>query len=235
MEDGDQIIKTIPLALVIILLFACEKAEKTEHRLFAARGEASEELPPSPKVEIDPVFRSAMTFDDLFTLDRVIKLETTEQSRIGYLKKIRYHHDRLYILDNIQNTVLVFDDKGTFLHPIGRSGEGPGEYGKAENIYIHNNDIAVVDSRGIKVLFYDLQGNFKRSITPDITDFPIYFYGNLIFRDNLLYVCDFFSYDADMPRHLVLDLTEEPAPQSSALASGCPSTTRQSARRRLTT
>jgi hypothetical protein len=197
---------------LILCASSCTEQTKHAHLLPKTKGEAARPFPREPIHKENSLIQNAEYLDDLFSLERVIKLETRDSSILGYIQAARFYEHKFYILDNIQNIVQVFDDSGQHLHSIGRNGEGPGEYKKADNIYIVDRRVAVVDSSGTKVLIYDLQGNHIQSITPDTSKFPIYFYGNMIFKEDLLYVCDFFSFDQNMPRHVVLKTSREPAP-----------------------
>jgi hypothetical protein len=153
--------------------------------------------------------RRARTFDDLFDLERVIKLETTDVSTIGYMRQVRYVGGRLIVLDDIQMSVMLFDDQGNFLRAIGRRGKGPGEYSEPTNVYIHGSEIVVVDTAESQILFYNFDGTHTRTVRPDNSKFKIFFYGNIILQDNLIYVCDFHSLNKNMPKHVVLDATND--------------------------
>lgn len=56
-----------------------------------------------------------------------VPLETTEESLIGNLEKVKKAKDKYYIFDR-EHTVLVFSESGDHLYTIGQKGGGPGEY-----------------------------------------------------------------------------------------------------------
>jgi len=202
------------LLLFSMLMVACADSSNREAPIPKGRGPAPRAEypgPPLPRAQTARV-READAFDDLFTMARVVRLEVTESSVIGYLRQIRMIGDRLVVLDDIQKAVLLFDDEGSFLARIGRQGEGPGEYIDPVNIHLHNSQIAVVDQGGNQLLFYEMDGTHSKTIAPDTSAFPIFLYGNLVLEDDLIYVCDFHSLNKTMPKHLALTFSDPARP-----------------------
>ena len=65
---------------------------------------------------------------DFFSDINLIPLETTAESLIKEITKVKYHKDKYYVLDCPLHRILVFDNVGKYLHKIDNRGEGPSEY-----------------------------------------------------------------------------------------------------------
>ena len=81
------------------------------------------------------------------------------------------HKDNYYIMDPVQQIILVFDKNGKFLLKINKQGRGPGEYLSLISFYINSytDNIELLDPYG-PVHIYDLSGNYietKRIAYPD--------------------------------------------------------------------
>jgi hypothetical protein len=89
-----------------------------------------------------------------------IKLETTDDCLLGYFKQIAFAKNMLLIL--YQNKIFVFDEKGSYITQINRTGQGPGEYLSIESFFINekNNSICLISGSSAKVLFFNLD-NFQ--------------------------------------------------------------------------
>lgn len=69
----------------------------------------------------------------------------------------------IYALDGKAANVKVFDRNGSFLRSIGRRGEGPGEFGRPENILISPQQEIVIEDTGRRLIhFLDLGGKYLR-------------------------------------------------------------------------
>lgn len=109
-------------------------------------------------VTIDPAKEiiSDSKFNDLFKLQRVVNLETTNESVLKGIAKIILHRNEIYILDNLNSNILVFEANGKFKQKINRSGNGPGEYLFPEDFDINLNTLYIFDGLNGKILCYTL-------------------------------------------------------------------------------
>lgn len=81
-------------------------------------------------------------------------------------------HDNLYILDQKQRTVFVWDKTGKFITNFGSKGYGPGEIALedyAGALSVSGDHILVVDDRAQKIHFWDRQFKFVKTITKPAT------------------------------------------------------------------
>lgn len=70
---------------------------------------------------------------------------------------------RIAVADRQAHTVRIFDSDGTYLRSVGRSGQGPGEYGSIEGLYrITGDSLLVVDGQA-RWTILDPAGNFVHS------------------------------------------------------------------------
>jgi len=87
-------------------------------------------------------------------------LETTDESLIGYIDKIDFYGDRIYVLDShYSSSIFVFSKEGKFLSKLSRKGRGPGEF-------IYPMSFAI-DQRGA-ILVLDM--NLSRLLKYNIDD-----------------------------------------------------------------
>lgn len=97
----------------------------------------------------------------------VLHLETTDESLISQVEKIRIHNGMVYILNGGSNAnLLCFDNNGRFVRKIGRRGRGPKEYIELWNFEIDpiRNELLLLDNEGQKILVFDLNGDFRREV-----------------------------------------------------------------------
>ncbi|KPK91985.1 hypothetical protein AMJ80_06985 [bacterium SM23_31] len=79
----------------------------------------------------------------------------------------------LYVLDNQECTVTVFDKNGKFLRTMGGAGQGPGELEEPGSLCILDGKIYIYEwFKGIKV--WDLQGNYVDFFIKDSSDFVVF-------------------------------------------------------------
>lgn len=87
-----------------------------------------------------------------------IPLETTDSSLFEGIESVEISEDRIFIINNKCDKVLVFDRTGKFITQIGGYGTGPGEYLSPYVLHIDNKNkrISIADRRMNKLLHYRL-------------------------------------------------------------------------------
>ena len=100
--------------------------------------------------------------DELIDSIWYVPLETNKQSIFGGIEHLKVHNNKVYIVDNASNSVLLFGLDGKFIKKIGRTGNAPGEYINPVNITVNafNNRFLIYDDKQRKLLIHDLDGNF---------------------------------------------------------------------------
>ena len=110
---------------------------------------------------------------DYFSSIELIPLETSPDVLIAGVSKMIIYEDNYYIMDPLQQIVLVFDQNGKFLFKIDKRGRGPEEYLSLRDIHINpfTKNLELLDPYG-PVHIYDLLGNYietKRIVFPDFS------------------------------------------------------------------
>jgi len=140
----------------------------------------------SPVIDLNR--NDKVSLNDFVESTEIIQLETSPNSFISRIGLMRYHSDKLYILDWQQDAAFCFDVEGKFLYKIGSKGQGPGEYLKLEDIAIdtYNDHILLLEPFG-HLLVFDLDGHFilKRRLPKE---FPAYNEVYVLDSDTLLFV-----------------------------------------------
>ena len=90
----------------------------------------------------------------------VIKLETNDDCLIQRISKIQYYDSKLFILDIAVNSVLIFNEDGSFYKKLSKAGQGPGEYIQLIDFFIQDNFLYVMDFSSQSILKYDFDFHF---------------------------------------------------------------------------
>lgn len=83
---------------------------------------------------------------------------------LGEAVQVYLNDTNIFVVDWRQNSIYRFDVNGQFLNCINRLGEGPEEYLCLNKMWVYNDVLCVHDSKGLKVNFYTLEGDFKGSL-----------------------------------------------------------------------
>ncbi len=71
---------------------------------------------------------------------------------------------RLYVLDNKDDNVKVFDDRGLYLLSIGKKGIGPGELDAPSCMDLFYDEIGIYCSQNRQLSFFGTDGKFKKML-----------------------------------------------------------------------
>lgn len=117
-------------------------------------------------IKIDPSNTANLSMKDLYSKIELVPLETNKNSIIKEVTKIVYYEDTYLILDENQNTVLIFDSCGKFINKIQKTGNGPGEYSLLYDFDINpfTKNLEFLNPRG-EFLTYSRDGSFISSIS----------------------------------------------------------------------
>jgi hypothetical protein len=73
---------------------------------------------------------------------------------------------RIYVADEQNMNVKVFDSRGDWERTVGRPGQGPGEIGRAYDVFVNSRgEIAVPDGQSRKLHLFSSAGTFLRSLS----------------------------------------------------------------------
>jgi hypothetical protein len=108
-------------------------------------------------------------FSRAFSVQKVIKLETSPQSLINVIFKIILTDENIYLLSN--NRVLVFDLDGKFVKQFGKLGNGPNEMLKPSDFDLSpdRQKIAIWDNLKREINIFNIDGTYLEKYLPNIT------------------------------------------------------------------
>lgn len=133
---------------VIFFLNSCTVKNSNEN--------TSEEI--NINIESDPI-----EFCELIDSVKVINLETSEKSIIGFLDRVEIVNEKIFIHDVQTQSLLIFKyPDGKFLSKIDFRGNAPSEYSELSdfNINPENSEIEILDRNSKKLIKYDQYGKF---------------------------------------------------------------------------
>lgn len=108
---------------------------------------------PAINVPLDRTDNPAL-FDSLFRFSHYIVLETNDKSLIRHIGKIVFAGDDIYVLDDRENKILVFDGNGKYIRQHSHLGQGPGEYLSLRDFQVKGDTLFLLDRLGAKLLAY---------------------------------------------------------------------------------
>jgi hypothetical protein len=132
-----------------VLLYNCADTSKIEDRILS----------------INPDNTTGFNLDSVASFHSMIALETTETSLIKKIRQVVIVDTCLIVWDDDMKNILVFDNKGKYLYPIGIKGKGPQEYLETTNIFVNQKDktISILDNGKRSIITYHLSGKFVSS------------------------------------------------------------------------
>ena len=102
--------------------------------------------------------------DSLFCGKEILALETTPDNLIAKIDKLEMTNDRLYLLDEQQDMIFIFDRKGKYITKIADIGKGPAEYIEISDFHIDDDVLYLcTGGNGGKIMCYNLDGKYQKS------------------------------------------------------------------------
>jgi hypothetical protein len=86
----------------------------------------------------------------------IIPLETTDDCLISKIDKIEIKNNRIYVMDQLAQSVYVFDMDGKYLNKIHKRGQGPGEYAKLSYMTVTDSSVIIIDHLSERHLEYSI-------------------------------------------------------------------------------
>lgn len=151
-----------------LLLISCNRQVPKEISVYE---EAAIEDSSVVRIAIENLDRNkVLKCSEVFDSIRFVRLETTDSSLIGRIKKIVATNDYFFILDaSTAKTVFVFDKTGKFLNRIGTNGNGPEEYNVPDDIVYdrYNDELLVWCNNHKAIMRFKPDGTFVENIKVD--------------------------------------------------------------------
>jgi hypothetical protein len=126
----------------------------------------------------------ALNLDSVINFTKYILLEDSEKSLFRDAHKVLIKENKIFILDIISKSVLIFNTDGTFINKVGNIGQGPGEFTNPTDFDIDlDGNVFIYNGAKKEILKYNTQGLFMKSLkTPfDIDNFSILPNGRFLF------------------------------------------------------
>lgn len=98
--------------------------------------------------------------------NHVVLLDDGNENYIGNISKIDIIDSLIVITDISTKTVLIYNFGGELINSIKAHGRGPGEFLNIELTWVNHEtkEIAIYDRSQLKILFFNLDGNFIKSL-----------------------------------------------------------------------
>ena len=106
-------------------------------------------------------FNTKRKASDVFSEITLVPLETSDNSLMGEINKIVPVGDIIYLQDNKDKSIVLFDRDGKFIKKIRRHGRGPGEYITLSDFTVtRTGKIIILDDGSKKLIFLDTDGTY---------------------------------------------------------------------------
>lgn len=158
MMNSRKIIFGFPISLMMLAILSCARKS---HDAGSA----------GIVVKVDVSSAGMFDIDVDASLEKLVPLETTGSSLIGSLDKVLFADDRIVVLDKKNKRILLFSGTGAFLRPIGRQGNGPGEYVEVSDLCYDKSRkiLCAFDRLKQKMILYPLDGEDINTIQARFT------------------------------------------------------------------
>lgn len=144
----------ISASIIIICLISCDSTQSAD-RIDESRATTIKIATNNGTPDLDSIVRN----------HKFTRLETSEECLVGEVYKLSCRNKKYYILDrHLQKALFVFDEESKFRNRIGRRGRGPGEFIEPTDFIVSDSSVTVFDMFGHKLLYYNPDGTFIRSV-----------------------------------------------------------------------
>ena len=144
----------ISASIIIICLISCDSTQSAD-RIDESRATTIKIATSNDTPDLDSIVRN----------HKFTRLETSEECLVGEVYKLSCRNKKYYILDrHLQKALFVFDEEGKFRNRIGRRGRGPGEFIEPTDFIVSDSCVTVFYMFGHKLLYYNPDGTFIRSV-----------------------------------------------------------------------
>lgn len=145
--------KILYLLLLSINLYGCSQPSPTTNQVL---------ITINAPVEKERHMKLSSIVDSIY----YIPLETQDDYLIGNIDKLIVTDKTFYVLDkNISTATYCFNSEGKFIRKIGNRGASDKEYISITDINLYNGDIYIWDGDVNKLLVYDSNGQYTKTIS----------------------------------------------------------------------
>jgi hypothetical protein len=137
--------KSLLFLVSCLLVYSCKDSETTGDQF-------------THEIKFDKIDPITISFEELISDYKYIKLETTSESILDEPRQILIHSSRIIIVTKV---IHCFDMQGNFLYTINSLGRGPGEFIQILNVSINEKDLFITSTKGQILVFDLITGKFK--------------------------------------------------------------------------
>jgi len=150
--------------IYILFLYLCFPSitNEAQWRTIDKKDYALEEL------HVDNRIRPEDQITDLFSVEKIIPLESAENAYFKYIRNLKIRNDTIYIMG--ENTVIVFNKNGDFIKTIGVKGRGPDELILPMDFTLvpNNSELMIWDSNRNQLNHYTFDGEIISRYYPPV-------------------------------------------------------------------
>jgi len=123
---------------------------------------------PIKQVDVDNRIKPEDQITDLFSIEKIIPLESVENAYFKYIRNLKVRNDTIYIMG--ENTVIVFNKNGEFIKTIGVKGRGPDELILPMDFTLvpNNSELMIWDSNRNQLTHYKFDGTIPHRYFPPV-------------------------------------------------------------------
>mgnify|MGYP001799843433 CR=1 FL=1 len=139
------------------ILSACQSGSDLENTLNPTQG--FDEFK-SYSINID---QGKVRFSDFFEEVSFIRMEETSESLLGNILQLSSTGQEYVFTGSKKQEVFVYSVQGKFSNKFNHVGEGEGQYGAINDLWLSGDTVVIYDSKKRTVLWYAKNGDFFRS------------------------------------------------------------------------
>ena len=133
-----------------------DSVQKIEGRL---EKPATEEIIKIKLPDVDFREKIPLTMDEYIDSIRVVRLQTTKESVVGYVNKMEISDDTIFICDSWKGrSVKTFTMEGEYIRNIGKRGRGPFEYVDVTSMQVTDTQVIIFDQILHKIMIFRHDG-----------------------------------------------------------------------------
>lgn len=111
---------------------------------------------------------SESTFSETISSYSIVKLETAEDSKINVITKVLVNNEHIYVLNHWENRqeILIFSLEGDYIDKISSGNNSTKSFSGIADFDINpiNEDICILDQKQRKLVVFNREGRFLKSI-----------------------------------------------------------------------
>ncbi len=218
MNPPMSFIKITTTVFLVAALSGCQTEKENHVNIIDSKPVTSGPFTPKAPLAITPDgakrlagLKKIVALSELFPTERLIELESTDNSLLAEISDCILQGDQLLILDAVQSQIFEFDQYGNFKGLFGRKGQGPGEYQGPQYMKRgYGNNILVLDVLAGSIKVYDYSGNV-------IKESPRYIDGDAVFprlafswaKTDRMFIGEVSTRSGNPGGHLVIDTSSD--------------------------